>query len=140
MAIQGPIIVVEDDDDDREILIEVFESLGIKNEVKFFSNGEEVLSYLQATTDQPFIIITDVNLPRMGGAELAGRLHEDPYLRKKSIPFIFLTTCADPGAVNKAYEMMIQGYFQKEHNFQQVKNMIKLIMDYWSICKHPNNV
>ena len=140
MSNDGPIILVEDDEDDREILLEVFEHLSIKNELKFFTNGKDVIDYLLVTTDQPFIIITDVNLPRMGGTELCQRIQTDPVLRKKSIPFVFLSTSADPTAVHKAYEMSVQGYFQKAHSFDDIQRMIKLIVDYWTVCRHPNNI
>src|SRR5215210_4071759 len=102
MPNRGPVIIVEDDTDDKEILQEVFTSLGIKNELKFFGDGEEVLYYLKTTTDKPFIILTDVNLPKMRGTELQKRINEDESLRRKSIPFIFLTTSANPTAVRKA--------------------------------------
>lgn len=135
----GPILVAEDDEDDKEILTEVFESLKVQNEIKFFRDGKAVLDYLMETEEKPFMIITDVNLPRMSGTELAQRIFENQFLRQKSIPFIFLTTSANPNAVKQAYDMMVQGYFQKQHNFEQVKRMIQLIIDYWTICKHPNN-
>ena len=140
MTRQGPIIVVEDDEDDREILIEVFENLHVNNELKFFNSGDEVLHYLLASKEQPFLILTDVNLPRMRGPELRRRINENEYLRNKSIPFIFLTTSADPASVKEAYDQMVQGFFQKEHSFEKVKKMIRLIIDYWTICKHPNNM
>lgn len=140
MSRRGPIVVIEDDADDREILQEVFESLGVKNELKFFGDGETVIDYLLATEDKPFIILTDVNLPRLRGTELRRRINENEELRRKSIPFIFLTTSADPKAVRDAYDQMVQGFFQKEHNFEQVKQTVKLIVDYWTVCRHPNNM
>lgn len=140
MAKQGPIILVEDDEDDREMLREIFESLDVKNELKFFGNGQEVLDYLMQTKEQPFLILCDVNLPRMRGTELRHRLNENEYLRKKSVPFVFLTTSATAASVRDAYDQMVQGFFQKEHKYEQLKTMIKLIIEYWSVCKHPNNM
>jgi CheY-like chemotaxis protein len=140
MSNYGPILLVEDDEDDREILEEVFKSLGVKNTLLFFENGLDVLNYLMAATEQPFLILCDLNLPKMRGMELRHRLNENEYLRKKSIPFVFLSTSADPGAVRDAYDHTVQGFFQKEHRYDQVKSMIKLITDYWTVCKHPNNI
>lgn len=140
MSRKGPIIIAEDDQDDRDILVEVFQSLGVKNELKFFEDGEGVLDYLMTTEEKPFLILTDVNLPRMRGTELRKRINEDETLRRKSIPFIFLTTSADRRAVSEAFNQMVQGYFQKEIRFEEVKKTVKLIVDYWMVCKHPNNV
>jgi CheY-like chemotaxis protein len=63
MSKQGPIMIIEDDRDDQYILTEVFSLLKIKNQLKFFENGNKALDYLNTTTDSPFIILSDVNLP-----------------------------------------------------------------------------
>jgi CheY-like chemotaxis protein len=139
MSRTGPIIIAEDDKDDQEIMNEVFESLSIKNKLLFFENGEDVLNYLRTTQDQPFIIISDINLSRMNGLELKKQINADESLRKKSIPFVFLTTSSDHVAILRAYEMMVQGYFKKENNFRQIQNSIRMIIEYWMICRHPNS-
>lgn len=135
----GPIVLVEDDEDDREILREVFLDLQVNNPLHFFENGEEALNYLLTTEEQPFLIISDINMPLMNGIELCRKISENEYLRKKAIPFIFLTTAGDPDSVKKAYEFTVHGYFQKEQSLTQVKLMVQLILGYWRICRHPNN-
>jgi CheY-like chemotaxis protein len=139
MAKTGPIIIAEDDPDDQEILKEIFQNLNVHNELKFFENGQKVLEYLLSTIDKPFLIISDVNLLGMSGFELKQKINANPYLRAKSIPFIFLTTSLDNSILLKTYEMMAQGYFQKGDSLSQIQDMIKLVIDYWLLCKHPNN-
>ena len=139
MKALGPIIIVEDDKEDQEVLAEVFAELKIENEIKFFKEGTSVLAYLRTTTDKPFIIITDINMPMMNGLELKAEIHKDDYLRKKSIPFIFLSTTDGSRIIDKVYQLEVQGFFQKEFSYEAVSNQIKLIIDYWSKCKHPNN-
>ncbi|GAC1704520.1 MAG: hypothetical protein NVS9B7_05470 [Flavisolibacter sp.] len=36
MHVSGPVVYLEDDEDDQELLKDVFQSLKIKNELKFF--------------------------------------------------------------------------------------------------------
>jgi CheY-like chemotaxis protein len=57
------IIVLEDDADDHDILEAVLEDLNIANKVVWFTRADEAYEYLKSTTDQPFIIFSDVNLP-----------------------------------------------------------------------------
>ena len=137
MSKQGPILIIEDDRDDRYLLQEVFDSLNIKNELKFFENGNHALEYLKTTNDKPFIILSDVNLPGMNGPDLKRSINENDRLRRKSIPFVFLTTTADPKAVEQAYDLLVQGYFQKANKIADLKNMVKMIIDYWMNCKSP---
>jgi DNA-binding NarL/FixJ family response regulator len=105
--------------------------------VKFFGSAEGVISYLLTTKDKPFLIISDVNLPEANGFELRRKIFENYYLREKSIPFVFLSTSAHPGAVTSAYNMMVQGFFQKPSDFTLFKMLIKSIIDYWEGCEHP---
>ena len=139
MSRYGPIVIAEDDIDDQEILREVFESLSINNELVFFETGEDVYNYLITTSQKPFMIISDVNLVKMDGLELRRRINANDYLRKKSIPFIFLTTSSNHVAIREAYELMVQGYFKKENNFKQIQNCIRMIVEYWQVCRHPNS-
>jgi len=139
MIKKGPILIAEDDYEDQEVLREVFTSLGIKNELCFFENGKELLDYLLTTTEQPFLILSDVNLPGMNGHEVKEQINENVALRVKSIPFIFLTTTVDPAVLEKAYLLMVQGYFQKENSIEGIAKQIKSIVEYWSACRHPNS-
>jgi len=135
----GPIILVDDDREDEELLRETFEELGIKNQLIHFDTCSKAFDYLIHTTDHPFIIISDINLPIKNGLEFKRQIDEDPLLRSKSIPFVFFSTTNDKKAVDIAYkEMTVQGFFQKPTTFQDLKRIIRLLFDYWQECKHPN--
>lgn len=140
MAKNGPIILVEDDEDDIDLLKEVMKDNDVENELKFFLNGPDALDYLRTTTDKPLLIICDVNLPRQNGIEFKTEIDKDEMLRKKCIPFIFYSTYVSQYAVNEAYmKLTVQGFFQKNDSYSEFKNMIGMIIEYWSICNHPNN-
>lgn len=136
----GPIIIIEDDLDDQYILADVFEELGIKNEVKFFGDGEEALDYLTDTSIEPFIIFSDINMPKLNGMELREKVHENEDLRLKSIPYLFFTTSAAQQSVIDAYSKSIQGFFIKPAEYGELKATIKSIVDYWTRCVSPNYV
>ena len=137
---KGPIIILEDDADEQELLSEVFKQMQVVNEIKFFSDGESFLQYIRTTQDQPFIIISDVNVPLLNGLEVKRIINDNTYLRQKSIPFVFLSTTAEKKAVEEAYDLTAQGFFVKQNSIQEIEINLKLILQYWSECKHTNSV
>ncbi len=136
---QGPIIYVEDDMDDRLIFKEILNSIGVTNELQFFDNGKDFLEYLYTAKEQPLLIVSDINMPVMNGLELRKNMISDEQLRKKSIPFIFFTTSVNSREIELAYELTVQGYFKKPTDLHEMKTNLKMIVDYWCICKHPNS-
>jgi CheY-like chemotaxis protein len=135
-----PIIIVDDDTDDHFIFQEISRSLNLNNELIYFRDGIEVLSYLRTTSQKPFIIFCDMNMPNMNGLQLRRQINEEEYLRKKSIPFVFFTTAASKQQIEEAYDLTVQGFFLKESSFIETEKTFKLILDYWDKCKHPNSV
>lgn len=137
----GPIIIIEDDHDDKDILEEVLKELNVSNKLVWFQSNSDAFQFLKTLDEQPFLIISDVNLPGQSGIEFKKQLDEDEQLKKKSIPFIFYSTSADPKFVNDAYlNMTVQGYFKKGNSYQDIKNKLKLILEYWQVCRHPNSM
>jgi CheY-like chemotaxis protein len=140
MAKSGPIIIVEDDLDDQEFVESAIRNAGIQNRIIFFANGGEAFNYLLTTIEQPMIILSDVNMPKMNGVEFKRKIDEDKKLREKSIPFVFFTTSIEKSTVTETYtQMTVQGFFQKSYSLDELNSTIKLIMDYWKLCKHPHS-
>lgn len=138
MAKHGPLLILEDDEDDREIYQSVLQSLGLRNNVLFFDAGDALLKYLQETTEKPLVIIVDINVPRMNGLELRRRIDKDETLRKKSIPFVFLTTIESKEIVDEVYDLTVQGYFIKKPLYDDIEKQIRIILEYWTNARHPN--
>ncbi len=136
---KGPILIVDDDNDDQEIYADAIKEIGIPNEIRFFAGGQEALDYLLLTGEQPFIILSDVNMPLMNGIQFKEKIQQDNYLREKSIPFVFISTNASALTVRQAHNLSVQGYFEKPDKMENVKNMLRKLFDYWELCKHINN-
>lgn len=134
----GPIIIIEDDADDQEMMRLVLSELKIPNELKIFDNCPDALNYLMDTPDKPFLVISDINLPSMTGLEMRRRITDSARLRKKSIPFVFLSTSSKQESVELSYELMVQGYFTKPNSLAELKDMMRMIIGYWKVCRHPN--
>lgn len=135
----GPIVVIEDDDDDQEFLRQVFSNLGYPNKVLFFSDGQQALDYLISTPELPFLILSDINMPKLDGFALREKLHTDAALQLKCIPYLFFSTAADQQMVIKAYSLSVQGFFVKPASMAELEDIIKTIIDYWKKCAAPNS-
>jgi CheY-like chemotaxis protein len=135
----GPVIVIEDDLDDQDILREVFQKLAYTNEVIFFSDGELALDYLNRMDVLPFIIISDINMPKLDGFALRNKLKTDAALEIKCIPYLFFSTALSQKAVIDAYSMSVQGFFIKPNTMSELEKTIGAIMEYWKRCAAPNN-
>jgi CheY-like chemotaxis protein len=134
-----PIVIIDDDSDDQEIIGELTLKLRPGHPQRCFSNGVDALKYLETTEEQPFIILCDVNMPLMNGLELLQEIQETPFLKEKSIPFVMLSTSGDKRYVQKAYDLGVQGFFQKPADLKELRYILQLIFDFWLKCLHPRN-
>jgi FixJ family two-component response regulator len=135
---KNPIIIVDDDNEDLEMIQQAFAELNIENEIIIFNDGLKFLDFLRETQNKTFFILCDINMSVINGLELKQRIYEDEVLRLKCMPFVFLSTSGSSNLVMKAYSYGVQGYFIKPANFQEIKDMLLRIVNYWSYSQHPN--
>lgn len=135
---KGPIIIIEDDPDDQELLAAIFTKLDYDNEIVFFSDGEKALDYLNQVSALPFLILSDINMPRLNGLELKKKIHTDAQLQIRCIPYLFFTTSASKNAVIDAYSMSAQGFFIKDSSMNELEKTMRIIIEYWHRCFSPN--
>ena len=136
---EGPVIIIEDDLEDQEILTEIFDNLNYRNEIIFFSDGGEALAYLDASEEAPFLILSDINMPKLNGFALREKLKNDKRLTNKCIPYLFFSTACDQKSVIEAYSQSVQGFFIKPNSMSELENTIRVIMEYWRRCAAPND-
>ena len=137
---RGPIIVIEDDMDDQELMGEVFAELDCKNEILFFSDGEIALEHLITNRIEPFIVFSDINMPKLNGMELREKIHNNEDLRLKCTPYLFFSTSSEQQHIIDAYSKSVQGFFVKPNNYNELKKTLQVILDYWKTCVSPNYV
>jgi CheY-like chemotaxis protein len=135
----GPIIIIEDDQDDQDMLEEIFNKLGYPNETIFFADGQSALNYLNKPAVMPFLILSDINMPKLNGLELRNKLKTDADLAVKCIPYLFFSTAIDQKTVIDAYSMSVQVFFVKQTSMLELEMTISAIMEYWKRCAAPNN-
>jgi len=136
---KGCVIIIEDDADDQLLLQEIFKELNYPNEIIIMNDGEAALEFLTNGNKNPFLILSDINLPKLSGIELRLKLKIDADINLKCIPYLFFTTAANHQSVIDAYSASVQGFFTKPNSIAGLKEQIKIIMEYWLHCSAPNN-
>jgi len=81
--------VVDDDDDIREAMMSVLEDEGYT--VRGASNGRDALAELRHL-QHPCLVLLDLMMPMMSGAEVAAHMHQDATLA--SIPIVIVSAWA----------------------------------------------
>lgn len=103
----GRVLVVEDNDDIREAVAESLEDAGYG--VWLAANGAIAMNALRESTDLPFLILLDLMMPVMDGAQFLQEMRGDP--RLSELPVVLVT--ADGSAVTRATALGTHGGLQK---------------------------
>lgn len=131
------IVLVDDDLDIHYIYQKVFERLGMADEIRLFENGEAALDFLRSSAEEVKLIFSDMNMPVMGGLELRKAIVQQEEFDFRSIPFVFMSTSARDAEVRAAYDLMVQGFFQKGLTIKEIEDCIRAVLRYWKNCTWP---
>jgi DNA-binding NarL/FixJ family response regulator len=134
----GTIWVIDSDLDDHDMVREVWQELNLTNELVFLRSAEQAMKQLQDAKVAPFIIICELNLPRINGFELRKTMLATHSKKFKSVPFIFWSTDATEDQITHAYDLSIHGFFIKESSFNELKRTFVSILNYWLKSKMPS--
>src|ERR1700678_4001135 len=131
---------VEDDDLCIMGLNRAFKAAKIANPISFAHDGIDALEMLRGINGRtrlprPFLILLDLNMPRMDGIEFLKELRKDEELRK-SIVFIMSTSDADEDKV-KAYNLGVAGYILKSNPANAFLEETALLDTYWRVVEFP---
>lgn len=135
------IILVEDDDADAKAVRRALTKAQIANPVARLVDGVEALAYLRGISGTPppsYVLLVDLNMPRMNGLEFLAELRRDPQLRG-AVAFL-LTTSGDEGDIAAAYDRNVAGYVLKENAGNDFLNLIGTLDHYWRIVELPRIV
>lgn len=133
------ILLVEDDEIDVEIVQRAFQKQQINHPIVHASNGHEALQILRGADNypclpQPYLILLDINMPRMNGIEFLQMLRQDVTL-KWSIVFVLTTSNQEADKI-AAYNEQIAGYFLKS-NDEALLGFINLLDGYARLIEFP---
>lgn len=134
------ILLVEDDDVAAESVVRSMN----KNEVTFpivvAGDGKEALNVLKGNhpekaLTEPFVVLLDINMPRMNGFEFLEAIRTDQEL-KRTVVFVLTTSSADADKI-RAYNECIAGYMVKNKVGPQFSKLFSLLNDYANVIVLP---
>jgi CheY-like chemotaxis protein len=131
---------VEDDDGDAKAVERTFLKARIANPIVRALDGIEALEILRGTDEQPrlgppYLLLVDLNMPRMNGIQLVTAIREDPELHDTVI--FMLTTSNRAEDKQAAYSMNVTGYVLKEKAGEDFLKLFSLVDSYWRIVEMP---
>lgn len=134
------ILLVEDDALDAEAIVRAFEKNRITNSIRRVSDGRAALEVLRGEGGEPpfprpYLILLDLNMPRMGGIEFLKEVRDDPDLRH-SIVFVLTTSDDDKDKV-AAYKKNVAGYMVKARAGEDFLNLINMLGSYLKFVEFP---
>ena len=134
------ILLVEDNDVDVETVERAFRKYKIANPVTVAVDGLEALQILRGEGghekfQRPYIVLLDLNLPRMNGIEFLEELRRDEQLGD-SVVFV-LTTSNSPEDKNASYNHNIAGYMVKTEIGRDFLSLAEMLDCYWRVVELP---
>lgn len=134
------ILLAEDDEVDAEAIVRAFRKQNIQYPIIIVSDGFAALEVLRGQQGQPplrspYLILLDLNMPRMSGIEFLHAIRQDPELRC-SVVFVLTTSNSDKDKL-AAYNAQIAGYFLKQHSGENFINLLEMLTVYWRIVEFP---
>ena len=140
MPTEMNILLVEDSDLDAMILERTLKRLDLPATVVRARDGIEALDILAGTApgisiESPFLILLDINMPRMNGHDFLSALRANPDTADQ-IVFMF-TTSDNHADIAEAYMHNVSGYFIKPQGAAELKTLLTSLFRFWEICQPP---
>lgn len=134
------IMLVEDDQIDAEAIQRAFRRARIANPIVVLSDGLAALDCLRGRGEfppppNPYLILLDLNMPRMNGIEFLEEIRADEDLQG-NVVFV-LTTSDDDRDKLAAYEQHVAGYMVKSNAGDDFMRLIGMLDHYWRVVELP---
>ena len=128
------ILLVEDNENDVVLTRESFNRSKLAVNLHHVKDGEECMAFLRrqdkyAAMPIPDVILLDLNMPRMDGAEVLTAISSDETLRH--LPVVILTTSAEKNEILKMYKLRCSSYIIKPVDFEEFIRVIRTFTEYW---------
>jgi len=134
---KASILIVEDDEVDVMAIRRTLKKANITNMVHVAKDGIEALDKLRSKEiSSPYIVLMDLNMPRMNGIDCMKEIRADNSLKRAVI--FALSTSKDEKDKLKAYDCNVAGYIIKSDIGNEFENAMKMLEQYLKVVELPN--
>lgn len=128
------ILLVEDNEGDILLTTEAFEESKIVNTISVVRNGKEALDFVYRkgafiNSEEPDIILLDINLPLKSGIEVLQEIKADE--TKRYIPVIMLTTSSSEKDITLSYKYHANCFITKPVEVSKFLEAVTAIEHFW---------
>ncbi|MEM9067685.1 MAG: response regulator [Myxococcota bacterium] len=138
------VLLVEDNPGDIKLTQKAFEKSAPASTLHVVTDGEIALNYIFQRppfeeAPRPDLVLLDINLPKVGGAEVLRAVKSDSDLRR--IPVVMLTSSDREADVRNAYDLHANSYVTKPPSFGQLVELVEHLQEYWfGVVRRPGHV
>jgi CheY-like chemotaxis protein len=118
------ILLVDDDSVEAMIVQRVLRDLAISSELVHVTDGDRALTHMRnEEAELPFVILLDLNMPRMTGLEFLEIIKADSKL--KDIPVVVVTTSQYQEDMTMSFALGAVAYIVKSPSYPEFRERIK---------------
>ena len=142
MTPRPTILIAEDDDGHATLVRRNFDRAGLDAQAVRVADGQELLDYLyhqgpfaERPAHAGLMILLDLNMPRLSGFEVLGRIKHDD--RFAHIPIFVLTTTDNPAELARCYHDGASACLVKPVDYGSFSDMVRRLAEFVRIARLP---
>lgn len=125
------------------LTLRALRKVNLANQVEVVRDGQQALDYLfgegefasRADSGPPAVVLLDINLPRVGGLDVLGRIRSDP--RTRLVPVVILTSSDEDRDRMRSYEGGCNSFVRKPLDFNEFAQTVAQLGIYWAATNEP---
>jgi len=128
-ARQPCVLLVEDNPADVFLIRLLLGRVACAVELHVATDGEKALDLLDVRLDPPYLILLDLNLPKLDGWELLRRIKSRP--ERYFAPVVVLSSATSRAEVNRCYELGASAFVAKQEDPRRMERALAQIVEFW---------
>jgi CheY-like chemotaxis protein len=137
------ILLAEDDPGHASLVRRNLARAGVVNQIIHVSDGQQALDYLDCKGEYAgrvpsgrLLLLLDINMPRMDGVEVLGRVKANA--KTARLPVIMLTTTDDPREIHRCYSLGCSVYITKPVDYEAYVEAVKRLGLFLQVVNVPH--